>query len=177
MTENTNTPNEQDSTPTTRSRRDVLKGGATIAATAATLTPATAVDGDADVNATQDSGHIPAPFDEMPTLEEPGEGMRDLAKVSLPPRAVPKEGPIPDWRHQHTVMRKITVPEWALEAARFQLSKRDQSSLDRQTVEESLMDCAYITERFLTPNGRDAVAVLLEWIKEEADVTIDDGEE
>jgi hypothetical protein len=108
------------------------------------------------------TGGIPAPFDAMPTLEDPPERVRELAQVSLPPRAVPDDGPIPDYHHQHTVTREITLPAWALEAARWRLVEHhDAADLDRWRVEEILMEYAYIRERYLTPDGRDAVEVLL----------------
>jgi hypothetical protein len=109
------------------------------------------------------TGGIPAPFDAMPTLEDPPERVRELAQVSLPPRAVPDAGPIPDYHHQHTVEAEITLPEWALEAARWRLvDHHDADDLDRWRVEEILMEYAYTRERYLTPDGRDAVAVLLD---------------
>jgi hypothetical protein len=99
----------------------------------------------------------------MPTLEEPPERVRGLAAVSLPPWAVPSEGAIPDYHHQHTTEEEIVLPAWALEAARWRLVEHhDPEDLDRWRVEEILMEYAYIRERFLTPDGRDAVAVLLD---------------
>jgi hypothetical protein len=53
------------------------------------------------------TGGIPAPFDAMPTLEDPPERVRELAQVSLPPRAVPDDGPILDYHHQHTVANEL----------------------------------------------------------------------
>lgn len=108
-------------------------------------------------------GGIPAPFDAMPTLEDAPKRVRELARVNYPPQAVPDDGPIPDYHHQHTVTREITLPAWALAAAGWRLAEHhDPDDLDRWRVEEILMEYAYIRERYLTPDGRDAVAVLLE---------------
>ena len=160
MRDNTNDPTEQHSITNTRTRRGVLKGSATIVG--ATLTQTAIASGaDADGDADESGGRIPAPFDEMPTLEDPPEEVRELGEHRLPPWAVPDEGPIPDWHHHHTVEREIAVPEWALEATRFRLSHNDPDDIDRWRVEEFLFEYAYITERFLTPDGRDAVDVLL----------------
>jgi len=106
------------------------------------------------------TGDIPAPFDQMPVREDPTERTRGLAEVFYPPRAVPERGAIPDHRHQHVVTREITLPAWALEGARWRISERHDP--DRQFVEEVLQEYAYISERFLTPDGHDAVGVLLE---------------
>lgn len=106
-------------------------------------------------------GGLPAPFDAMPTIDDPTDQQRRLAGVNFPPRAVPDDGPIPDYHHQHTTEREIVVPEWALAAARWRLRFDDPDDLDRWRVEEFLMEYAYIRERYVTPDGRDAVDVLL----------------
>lgn len=116
------------------------------------------------------AGGIPAPFDAMPTLEDPPERVRELAQVSLPPRAVPEDGPIPDYHHQHTTEREIVVPEWALAATRWRLRFDNPDDLDRWRVEEFLMEYAYIRERYVTPDGRDAVDVLLSEIAANGEV-------
>lgn len=138
-------------------RRDVLERGAALGvASVAPIGTAAASPEDVDEPA------LPAPFDTMPTVDDAGDFERRLAGVNFPPEAVPDEGPIPDVHHQHTPEAEITVPAWALEAARWRLRHHDPEDVDRWRVEEILMEYAYLRERFLTPDGRDAVAELLE---------------
>lgn len=161
MQRETTDPTDEDSSLTSASRRDVLRQAVTGAgAVAIGLTPAAARG--TDTESGTDTTAIPAPFDEMPTIDDPSEKERRLGTASYPPEAIPDEGPIPDWRHQHTVERELTIPAWALEATRWRLGHNTRDELDRWRVEEFLMEYAYISERFITPDGRDAVAVLLE---------------
>jgi hypothetical protein len=138
-------------------RRDLLRG----AFGAVALSPASTAGGTPQAGVTDD-GPLPAPFDAMPVIEEPHERLREMARTNFPPDAVPDEGPIPDLFHTHTVEREITVPAWVLEATRWRLSHTDTDDLDRWRVEEYLTEYAYIEERYRTPDGRDAVDVLLE---------------
>lgn len=110
---------------------------------------------------------IPAPFDDLPTIDEPTDEQRLHARVTIPPWAVPDEGPIPDVRYQIVVERELEVPEWVIEAVRWRASRRDpDKTIDRRILEEYLMEYAYISERFVTPDGRDAVDVLLDDLQE-----------
>jgi len=104
---------------------------------------------------------IPEPFDTLPMIDDPTPEERENATFAFPPWAVPDEGPIPDYAFQHTVEHDLVVPEWALVATRYRLSAVDPEDLDRWRVEEVLMEDAAIHERFVTPDGRDAVDVLL----------------
>jgi|GEM_PF-6771740 len=130
-------------------RRDVLRAGAGLGAVA--LLPGLAA---------ADDGPIPAPFDELPTLDEPTESDRLVAGVTLPPRAVPDEGAIPDPFHNAVVEKDLVVPEWGLEAARWRLEQADDPG--RGKAERILTEYAYIRERFVTTDGRDAVDAVLE---------------
>lgn len=151
------------------SRRRVLQG--VLAGTATAALPG--VTGAAHGGPT--SSEIPAPFDEMPTLEDPPERVRELAAVSLPERAIPDEGAIPDYHYSHTVRKDITIPWWAFEAARWRiLEHEDPSEVDRWRVEELLMEYAHISERFITPDGRDAATAILSEVSGTSDDT--DGE-
>jgi hypothetical protein len=134
------------------SRRRFLETGAL----AATLGLTTTVDD------TEDEAAIPAPFDALPTIDEPTDMDRQYAAEQYPAVAVPETGPVPDWRHQHIVERGLVVPEWALEATREALSGRDPDDINRRRVEDFLMQYALIDERYVTADGRDAVDVLLE---------------
>lgn len=140
-------------------RRDVLKRGAALGV--ASVAPAGTAAADVPEDETAGTA-LPAPFDEMPTVDDPTDFERRIAGVNFPPEAVPDEGPVPDVHHQHVVEAEITVPAWALEAARWRLRHNDPDEVDRWRVEEILMEYAYTRERFLTPDGRDAVDVLLE---------------
>lgn len=104
---------------------------------------------------------IPAPFDQMPTIDDPDDHYRQRGALLYPPEAIPDDGPIPDIHHTHTVEHDITVPDWALEAAKWRLSHADQDDVGRQRVREYLTEYASITERFVTTGGRDAVAKVL----------------
>jgi hypothetical protein len=137
------------------SRRDVLQGVLGVVA----LAPTSAAGG---APATDAETPIPAPFDAVPTLEEPPERLREIAGVLFPPAAVPDEGPIPDVHHTHTETVEITVPPWAFEAVRWRLDHADPDKVDRWYVEELLVEYAHADERFRTPDGHDAVAALLE---------------
>jgi hypothetical protein len=155
---------DEHSTTPRASRRDVLRrvvAGAGVVALSS-LAPAAARGTDTDTESSADTLAIPAPFDEVPTIDDPMDEFRELATGRFPPEAVPDEGPIPDFHHHHTVERAITVPAWGIEATRWRLRHTDRDELDRWRVEEFLMEYAYISERFITPDGRDAVAVLLE---------------
>ena len=156
-------------------RRDVLATTGAIAVTPSAL--ATDAAGDEG----EDEPAIPAPFDAVPTIDEPTDFDREIASASLPPRAIPDEGPMPDYCHQHTVTREIVVPEWGLEAARWRLQSRldrdgedyegnelpdTPDELDQWRIEEALMGYAQLRERFVTPDRRDAVDVVLQELEE-----------
>lgn len=142
------------------SRRTVLQ--TVLAGTAtATLPGVTAAADDGPT-----SSEIPAPFDEMPTLTEASERQREFARTSLPPRAVPNEGEIPDHSHTHTVKKDVEVPQWAVEAACWRLLERhNPEDLDRWQVEELLIDYVHIEEQFVTADGGDAVSVILNKVR------------
>lgn len=110
---------------------------------------------------------LPAPFDEMPTIDNPTDQQRRLAATMLPPRAVPDDGPIPDYYHRHTPTHEIVVPEWALAATRWRLRFTDPQDLDRQRIEAFLNDYAHIRDQYVTPDGRDAVEALLSEVSDE----------
>ena len=136
------------------SRRDVLRSGVGVLA----LAPASVAGGATPA----DESPIPAPFDAMPTLEDPPDRLREFARVNYPPEAVPDEAPIPDVSHTHTEPVAVTVPEWALEALRWRLDHADARKLDRWYVEEFIVEYAHAEEQYRTPDGRDAVDALLE---------------
>jgi hypothetical protein len=117
----------------------------------------------------ENTGAIPAPFDALPVHEDPPEQLRETTRVVYPPWAVPDEGPIPDMRHTHTEPVEVTVPPWAFAAVRWRLGHTDPERVDRCHVEELLVEYAHADETFVTPDGRDAVAALLEEV-EDADV-------
>lgn len=117
---------------------------------------------DGSVLVNDDSTPIPAPFDAMPVLEDPTARERRNAAMILPPWAVPDEGPIPDPHHTHVGEEDIVVPRWALEAASWRLSHADPEDVDRAKVEGILVEYAAVRERFVTPDGRDAVDELLD---------------
>jgi len=134
-------------------RRGLLRGALGVLALAPVSTTSGAV--------TTESS-IPAPYDALPVLEEPPEKARDIARVVFPPRAIPDEGPIPDMRHTHTDPVEVTVPPWAYDAVRWRLGHADPEKIDRWYVEELLVEYAHADEQYRTPDGRDAVAALLE---------------
>jgi hypothetical protein len=130
---------------------------------------------------TDDEPAIPAPFDAIPTLDDAPDDIRSLARVRFPPAAVSDEGVIPDPHHHHITEHEITVPEWGLEAARWRLQRRvdcedDETAADtpaelpRWRVEGVLMGYAQLCEQFVTPDGGDAVAAVLEALEEGAHV-------
>ncbi|WP_049934731.1 hypothetical protein [Haloplanus natans] len=137
-------------------RRDLLRG----ALGAVALAPASAAGGPPATDAVETG--IPEPFDAMPTLEEPPERLRQLARTNFPPEAVPDDGAIVDPTHQRTVEYEITVPEWVLEATRWRLSHTDTEELDRWRVREFLSEYALVCEQYRTSDGRDAVDVLFD---------------
>lgn len=105
---------------------------------------------------------IPAPFDDMPTVEEPTSKERSSARGRIPPWAIPDDGPIPDSHHIYTIEEEIAVPAWALEAVRYRLGRTDPDKINRNRVEGLLLEYAHIREKFVTPDGDDAVAMLLD---------------
>jgi len=156
------------------SRRTVLQG-------LAGCVGAAAVDADSDAERDEhatdgDEGRIPAPFDAIPTADDAPEDVRSIARVNYPPEAVLDTGPIPDPRHQHLVERELVVPAWGLDAARWRLQCRldcedpdaadTPAELPEWRIEEALMGYAQLRERFVTPDGRDAVDVLQEGLEE-----------
>jgi hypothetical protein len=113
--------------------------------------------------------YIPSPFDAIPTLTAPPEEVRETARVVYPTEAVPVEGPIPDPMHSHETPARVTVPEWAMHAARWRLGHADAGTVDRWRVREFLSEYAQAREQYYTPDGRDAVAALLDEV-DHADV-------
>ena len=107
---------------------------------------------------------LPAPFDKMPVVENPTDAQRRIAAINFPPAARPEDGPIPDVHHKHRVDVTVTVPRWALEADRWRLSHVGETATDsyRGQAEEFLMEYAQAYERFVTPDGRDAVDAVLQ---------------
>jgi len=155
-----------------RTRRGVLATTGALAVTPAALAT------DDDVAA---EPAIPAPFDAVPTLDDAPDDIRSLARVKFPPAAVSDEGVIPDPHHHHIIEHEITVPGWGLEAARWRLQRRldcedDEAAADtpaelpRWRVEGVLVEYAQLREQFVTPDGGDAVAALLEALEEGAHV-------
>lgn len=144
-------------------RREVLASAAGIgvAGVASDLNQHSGAD-DGRVLVKDDGDAIPAPFDALPVLEAPPDKLRRIAEVNLPPWAIPETGPIPDPRHTRTVERPITVPAWALEATRWRLSHADPADVDRVKVGELLVEYVQLREQFRTPDGRNAVDVLLD---------------
>jgi hypothetical protein len=145
-------------------RRTLLQLGAAIAGGHLVSTEA---DTDGDDQAEMSAAGIPAPFDAIPTIDDPVDLDRKIARNYFPPECVPDEGPIPDYQHQHQEEHEITVPEWGVEGARWQLQRRldcdvEESAdtpdeLPRWRIEEALMGYAQLRERYRTPDGRDAV--------------------
>jgi len=151
-------------------RRSVLRtAGAVLAGAVGAGSVVTPADAAADTEA----GRIPAPFDALPRIDEPDACERDAALHTYPSWAVPDEGPVPDWSHQQTVERPLVLEPWVFEAAGDRLVARAASDrhgeVDRSDVEAFIFEYAYIRERFLTPDGRDAVEVLLDDLEEETD--------
>ena len=141
-------------------RRGVLQGGAAVGLS--TLTPgAERMQGDPNTA----HSRIPAPFDELPTIEDPTDTERRRATVRLPDRAVPSEGPSPDYRDQELVDIELEAPAWALEAVRWRLAQTPADDLDRTRVLEYLIKYVCADEAFVTPDGRDAVDALLESVE------------
>jgi hypothetical protein len=139
------------------SRRDLLRAGvgaAAIPALATSTSRAGAAEG----------SPLPAPFDEVPAVEDPTDAQRRVAAINYPPAARPEDGPIPDVHHMHRVDVTVTVPRWALEAARWRMSHVDRTTADsyRGKAEEILLEYAQAYEQFVTPDGRDAVDVVLQ---------------
>jgi hypothetical protein len=168
-------------------RRTLLQLGGAVAGSQLVPTETDSDGGDPDETSADE---IPAPCDappplpepgedELPTLDDPTETGREVAQSRFPPEAVPDTGPIPDPSHQHTAEREIVVPAWGFEAARWHL----QRLLDREgddspdtpdeltecRIEEALMGYAQLRERFVTPDGRDAVDALLVSLEEGTD--------
>lgn len=141
-------------------RRDILRVGAGGLGSLATVgtTSTAAVEGGGE------DSPLPAPFDELPIVENPTDAQRRVAAINYPPEARPEGGPIPDVHHRHRVDVAITVPAWALEATRWRMSHVTGSVADsyRGRVEEVLMEYAQAREQFRTPDGRDAVDVILQ---------------
>ena len=135
------------------SRRELLQAGAALGAAGVVPAGAAAKVAGSEVR-------IPAPFDQVPVLEEPSEKDRRIASVNYSPDAIPEEGPMPDPHHQAVREVPHVVPEWALEAARWRLDRADDPGGGK--VEMFLMEYAYVRERFVTPDGRDAVDFLLQ---------------
>lgn len=55
--------------------------------------------------------------------------------------------------------RRLVVPEWVIEATRWRLRQADEPS--RSKAEQILVEYTYIRERFVTPDGCDAVTAVL----------------
>lgn len=109
---------------------------------------------------------IPDPYDAVPTLAAPSEEVREVARVVFPPAAVPATGAIPNPMHSHETPARVTVPEWAMHATRWRLSHAD-GSVDRWRVREFLSEYAQAREQYRTPDGRDAVATLLDEVADD----------
>lgn len=139
------------------SRRTILKN--TLGLTIAGLTPLATTD-EVAASSTDDGHSIPAPFDQMPRIENPNEREREHVWYLLPPWAIPDEGPIPDYTHTRTVEREITVPEWGLAATYWRLQHGDPEEVEPIDIDGMLMEYAYVRERFVTPDGRDAVEAI-----------------
>lgn len=108
---------------------------------------------------------IPAPFDQLPVVEEPTPAERDLARAHYPPTAVPDTGPIPDPTYEVPTDARPTAeaPEWLLETVAWHLSKRDSRGVDRHDVQLLLEDYVQLSfVEFVTEDGADAVDVLLD---------------
>ena len=135
------------------SRRELLQAGAALGAAGVVPAGAAAKVAGSEVR-------IPAPFDQVPVssnrrrrtagspastirrMRSPGRG-RSRTRTTRPSARVPH-----------------VVPEWAFEAARWRLDHANDPG--RGKVEMFLMEYAYVRERFVTPDGHDAVDFLLQ---------------
>lgn len=150
------------------SRRRFLETGA-LAATLGLTTTLDDVDESIDESTTQ----IPAPFDELPTVEAPTETERKRARRRFGPRAAPAHGPVVDPNHKRRYETPLWLPEWVLEAARWRVQRCADAGVvdrvDRGLVADWLLEYAQADEVFLTPDGRDAVDVILDEIRDGED--------
>jgi hypothetical protein len=145
-------------------RREVLRSGAALGVSTLGLEVG-------QIQAESDSSHedhIPVPFNALPTIDEPSEADRQLARRRLPKRAVPSEGPIPDYHYQEYEPVEVEVPTWALKATQWRLEQQQKHNperdIDRTRVEEFLIEYICGDEEFVTSDGRDAVSVVLDTV-------------
>lgn len=108
---------------------------------------------------------IPAPFDSIPTVDDPTGQELATARGRYSPEAVPKEGEIPDPYHEARQPVTLTVPEWAIEATRWRLEETED--VGRSKVKEILRDYVVAEPTFETEGGTDAIDELVSRLSKE----------
>jgi len=100
---------------------------------------------------------IRAAFADVPRLENPDPFDRELARARFPDVVVPVEGQIPD--PNDTITVDLEAPSWALATA-FD-ANRDGAEPNPRAVVDRLIDMYSIEERWILPDGTDAVAAIV----------------
>lgn len=106
----------------------------------------------------------PGPFfeelDDLPRIENPKPEERRMAETYFGADSVPDDGAIPDYHPFHHVPIEIEVSELTLDAVRRR--HEGEGQLDRGAVLDDVRCFAIADEQYRTPDGRDAVEVILE---------------
>jgi len=104
---------------------------------------------------------IRAAFADVPRLDDPTPRQRLVASGWYPDVVVPDEGPIPD-PSAGRIDVEVVTPPWVLAS----VVADDRFGPHRATVINGLLARQCVHEHYVTPDGRDAVDVLLERLEE-----------